>query len=634
MRSVCLYIFNASIGPSDCAVSACFFSLNYISTLIYRVEEYIRSGKDRNIVDPDPNGLYTKRKQQRLGVSSSKDPVNTDLVASSDQASQVHVSYPENGWGYSLSKMPMFTRAEMDKHVAKSGKNIGNKNHHSVPTTLRKAKTFLEDEYLRDIVATSDQQCFYFKAKCYHSYRKNDPPHQLKLALCIHLGDVLDSSCTCVAGKVGFCNHISALMLKICKFSLYKSKTTKELRKEEDENPQLACTSQLQQWNQKGGGENIVPQPVMEVVVKKTKLDEPSTSRASGSGVKCLLYEARKQPKYDGDTDNVLMSELEKIDPNLGFAHMSKAKSLNTELKETKFGKSPVGSFLSYQTALTESNFSAQVDLTSVARVNRVAPDLVQYPRFPLRNEAEMVIPRVLTEAEENLLSSLSVDEEKIHAIESSTKEQSASDMWRKERTYRFTASKFQSITKRQRNHGSFAESIMHPKPFTSKYVAHGIKYEPIALQYYQKFMVNNKTPVTVLRSGFVVSKSCPVLGASPDARIIDKGCSICFGLGEVKCSYTKFHVTPLEACSDPNFFMEKVNDSDCRLKRDHEYYSQVQGQMGVTGAQWCDFIVYTSKGLYVERIPFDPAFWQNLRRELLNYYFTHFIQFAADDYQ
>ena len=80
-------------------------------------------------------------------------------------------------------------------------------------------------------------------------------------------------------------------MLKIYKFSLYKSKTTKDLRKEEDENPQLACTSQLQQWNQKGGGENIVLQPVMEVVAKKTKLVESSTSRG-GSGVKCLLYEA------------------------------------------------------------------------------------------------------------------------------------------------------------------------------------------------------------------------------------------------------------------------------------------------------------------------------------------------------
>ena len=37
-------MFNASIGPSDCDVSACFFSPIDISTLISKVEEYIRSG--------------------------------------------------------------------------------------------------------------------------------------------------------------------------------------------------------------------------------------------------------------------------------------------------------------------------------------------------------------------------------------------------------------------------------------------------------------------------------------------------------------------------------------------------------------------------------------------------------------
>ena len=73
------------------------------------------------------------------------------------------------------------------------------------------------------------------------------------------------------------------------------------------------------------------------------------------------------------------------------------------------------------------------------------------------------------------------------------------------------------------------------------------------------------------------------MLGASPDAKVIDKGCSICFRLAEVKCPYTKFNVTPLDACSDPDFFMEKVDDTHCRLKRDHAYYAQVQGQMGVT---------------------------------------------------
>lgn len=60
--------------------------------------------------------------------------------------------------------------------------------------------------------------------------------------------------------------------MKICKFSLYKARTTKDLQKEEDETPQLACTLQLQHLNKKGGGENIVPQPGMKVVKKKTNL--------------------------------------------------------------------------------------------------------------------------------------------------------------------------------------------------------------------------------------------------------------------------------------------------------------------------------------------------------------------------
>ena len=131
----------------------------------------------------------------------------------------------------------------------------------------------------------------------------------------------------------------------------------------------------------------------------------------------------------------------------------------------------------------------------------------------------------------------------------------------------------------------------LNSKPFSSKYITYGLMYEPIALQQYEKFMFNRKTPVAVLKSGFVVSKSCPVLGASPDAKVFDFGCSLRFGLAVVKCPHTKFHVTPLEACSDPTFFMEKVSDMECKLKRDHPYYAQVQGQLGVTGAKWYDFM-------------------------------------------
>lgn len=61
----------------------------------------------------------------------------------------------------------------MNEHVLRSGKNLGNKDHHSVPTTLRKAKTFLEDEYLHDIVATSDHAAmFLFSSQVLSQFQK------------------------------------------------------------------------------------------------------------------------------------------------------------------------------------------------------------------------------------------------------------------------------------------------------------------------------------------------------------------------------------------------------------------------------------------------------------------------------
>ena len=377
-----------------------------------------------------------------------------------------------------------------------------------------------------------------------------------------------------------------------------------------------------------GGGENIVPQPVMEVIVKKTKLGDPSTSRG---GVKCLIYEARKKPEYDEKSEHSFKTELAGIDCNIGFAQLARGEHSVPELSDTKFGKSPVGSYLSYQTSFTESNFPAEADLTAVPRTGDALTNIPNYPQSPITNDVDMIVPRALNDAEKSLLANLTVDEDKIHAIESSTRDQAGCTEWKEDRQYRFTASSFQLIAKRQRNHANFAQSVMHPKPFTSKYVAHGIKYE---VQEYEKFMFNRKTPVAVLKSGLVVSKGFPVLGATPDVKIVDFGCSVCFGLAEVKCPQTKFHVTPLDACSDPTLFMEKISENKCRLKRDHAYYAQVQGQMGITGAKWCDFIVYTSKGLYVERIAFDAVFWQALRSKLLDYYFEHFLSFVAVDFQ
>ena len=51
---------------------------------------------------------------------------------------------------------------------------------------------------------------------------------------------------------------------------------------------------------------------------------------------------------------------------------------------------------------------------------------------------------------------------------------------------------------------------------------------------------------------------------------------------------------------------------------------------LGLTGAQWCDFIVYTSKVLSVEKIKFDQEHWNRLCDRLCCYYFKHFLPVAA----
>ena len=51
---------------------------------------------------------------------------------------------------------------------------------------------------------------------------------------------------------------------------------------------------------------------------------------------------------------------------------------------------------------------------------------------------------------------------------------------------------------------------------------------------------------------------------------------------------------------------------------------------MRVTGTRWCDFVVCTSKGTSIERIPFDEHYWNNLKGTLKSYYFAHFLGKAA----
>lgn len=299
---------------------------------------------------------------------------------------------------------------------------------------------------------------------------------------------------------------------------------------------------------------------------------------------------------------------------------------------ESKFGSCAQGSYGSYQLAFTEDNFNVYMDISSFSRVP--LQEIYEYPLFPLMDNQDDVytIPEELEEAEQRLLRNIKVDKSQVNDIETKTRGQSGSEEWKRERRFRFTASNFGLIVNRKKQHESLVNNLLHPKPINNKFTRHGNQYESIAIRQYQKYMHSVKKPVLVYKSGLVVCLTSPYLGASPDGKVVDKGCNSPFGLIEVKCPETKFMVTPLDACSHDGFFLENC-DGQPKLKRDHSYYKQVQGQLGITGAKWCDFVVYTSRGMSIERIPFQEQFWLNLQQRLKDYYFTHFISKAAREF-
>ena len=114
--------------------------------------------------------------------------------------------------------------------------------------------------------------------------------------------------------------------------------------------------------------------------------------------------------------------------------------------------------------------------------------DTTSYPSFPITDTADFECPNNRSESKKKFIEHLCVTKDKLNDIEKKTRAQSQSAEWKCERKYRFTASNFGLITKRKRNYNSLINNLLNPKPFHSRYTAHGNKYESTSLQQYQKY--------------------------------------------------------------------------------------------------------------------------------------------------
>ena len=235
----------------------------------------------------------------------------------------------------------------------------------------------------------------------------------------------------------------------------------------------------------------------------------------------------------------------------------------------------------------------------------------------PLDRLAEKDITNVTVDY---LISALHVTPEKVKLLETMTAGQRHNPLWMDARQWRVTASNFGKVCNRHREPGYYPPFLLklllgdYGTPVSAP-LQWGIAHEDIALQAYAAQVERQVDPC-----GIFISCDHPFLGASPDGIVFNDGNEM--GLVEVKCPYKHREHTLEEACKDKVFHLH-WEKGEPRLKKTHDYYFQVTGQLGITGAAFCDFVTWTCNDMHVEGVPFDGELWGHMIITLTDFYRT-----------
>jgi len=129
-----------------------------------------------------------------------------------------------------------------------------------------------------------------------------------------------------------------------------------------------------------------------------------------------------------------------------------------------------------------------------------------------------------------------------------------------------------------------------------------GLVHEKEAIRAYERYR-----GVKVQPTGLWLSRD-GALGASPDG-LVHGG----VGIIEVKCPYSCRSADSWEDALETGLFppyleLLDAKGENVRLKTTNDYYFQVQGQLYMTGAKWCDFVVWTPGYVKIDRIQPDRA--------------------------
>ena len=444
-----------------------------------------------------------------------------------------------------------------------------------------------------EVCHASSSDKVYIRADCLPEMRK-DRVYKIILKLDSGSYEIDGAECGCPAGRGprASCKHIAALCYALEEFARLKQLPSFQ-----------TSTERLQTWNQPRP-RKFQPIPVESMRARMHEIMPPSIRPLQQTRVASHFDPRPEGMRVLGPTaSETLRCSLLGLNKPCGFLHVLVPDVVKIEHDHT---------YCSKRTTTTDAP-SPSILATST-------DDHVNYRTRELSSD-EIAIRK----------KSFNVSTALQHSIEERTRKQFQTEEWHRLRVQRITSSTCGLILTQKKKTVAllrqclYSKPLLHPLPLP---IAWGRENEQIACRKYEEFMVRNgHSGLTTSPCGFIIHPEKSWLGASPDAKVFDPSSNLQNGIAEFKCPYSKRDKSPQEACSDQGFFCEMVNGK-FSLKRNHQYYHQVQLQLYVatTRASWCDFCVYTPVGIATERI-YPCSEWKSSHIPQLEEYFdTHML--------
>ena len=122
--------------------------------------------------------------------------------------------------------------------------------------------------------------------------------------------------------------------------------------------------------------------------------------------------------------------------------------------------------------------------------------------------------------------------------------------------------------------------------------------------------MKSKQHHIQVENIGLVIDFQNFILGTTPDGEVVHPTEISPYGTIEIKCSEEYKNNDQLDICYiSMSSCLEIIDDNIC-LKKNHSCYNQVQMQLALPTQSWCEFILYTNKGVVNDIIRYDENHW------------------------